>query len=157
MPKQLLKYTVIAAVLIGLYQCSSRKWVKDPPFALGEVVFENMTIKGSDSIVTLYIPVEEGKTVLLDSVYFRKQALKLEKIQRDSYLVYRARYTLFPKPDMILHTDSQQEFGNKPPALGKKWIGVLQDNEAVVRYLWKGKIQYFKIENIKESVSVPKV
>jgi hypothetical protein len=151
------KLCLAGFTLLAFVQCSSRKTVKNPPFVLGEVRIEEWSAgTGENSGTHLFIPVEAGKDIPLDSVYFRGEAVKLEKIQRDSYLVYRGR---FKKPaqqekDRIAHADPKAELGNKPPQLKRKIPFSLKDHEAVIRFKEKGKTKYFKIENIKTSVPV---
>ena len=152
------KLMLAGIVLSAFSQCSSQKLVKTPPFVLGEVMAEEWVEAGENgaSGTHLFIPVEEGKAIPLDSVYFRGKAEKLEKIQRDSYLVYIGRFKnkTDGQEDMILHADPEKEFGNKPPELGKKIPFELEDDEAVVSFMEKGKTKYYKIEDIKASVPV---
>ncbi len=151
---------VLGLLLFGLLQCNSQKMVltETPPFTLGDVASENQIsgVEGGDSGVNLYIPVETGKDIILDSVYFRGKITGLERIQRDSYLVYIGRFKneADQQKDMVLHEDPKQEFGNTPPKLHKKFPFALKDNEAVVRFTAAEKTMYYKIENIREATPV---
>ena len=153
----LLKIWPAALLLFGFSQCNSQKivMVENPPFVLGEVMSEAWVagVEGGGSGTNLFIPVEGGKEIMLDSVYFRGQAVKPERIERDSYLVYIGRFKgrANQQEDMILHEDPKKEGGNKPPELRKKIPFDLEDDEAVVSFKDEGKTKYYKIENIKES------
>ena len=149
---------VVGILSLGLLQCSSQKLVTKPPFVLGEVVAEDWIagVEGGGSGTNLFIPVESGRDILLDSVYFRNKVVKPKRIQRDNYLVYIGRFKKSsnqPK-DMILHEDPKKEFGNTPPELKTTIPFSLKANEAVVSFSEKGKTKYYKIEGIKESVPV---
>lgn len=145
-------------LLLGFSQCSSQKLVKNPPFVLGEVTAEALIGPEENKRVGthLFIPVEEGKEIILDSVYFRGKVVQLEKVQRDSYLVYIGKFKneTNAQEDMILHEDPRKEFGNRPPKLRKKIPFELEDDEAVVSFTEKEKTKYYKIGHIKESVPV---
>ena len=156
----LLKTVLTTLPLFGFTQCNSQKiiMVETPPFTLGEVMSEDWVagVSGGGSGTNVFLPVEAGKTTMLDSVYFRGQVVKPERVQRDNYLVYIARFkgTANMQNDRILHENPEKEFGNTPPQLRKKLPFTLKDDEAVVRFTKNGKAKYYKIEHIKESVPV---
>ncbi len=157
--KTFVNIVILIFVLFGFSQCgNSQKIVEDPPFVLGEVMAEDWVagVKGGGSGTNLFIPVEKGKEILLDSVYFRGKSVKLEKVQRDTYLVYIGRFKseVNQKKDIILHKDPKKEVGNEPPKLKKKIPFQLKDDEAVVSYQQKKKTYYYKIEGIKEAPTV---
>ena len=146
-------------LLFGFSQCNSQKivMVETPPFTLGEVMSEAWTagVEGGGSGINLFVPFETGKETIIDSLYFMGQAVKPERVQRDSYLVYIGRFKgPVKKEDMILHEDPKKESGNKPPQLRRKLPFELKDSEAVISFTDAGKISYYKIENIKESVPI---
>jgi hypothetical protein len=149
---------ITGSIFCGFIACNPYKLIENPPFSLGEVVYEAWASKGqkAESGITLFIPLKEEKTILLDSVYFRGRRLKLEKIQRDSYLVYRAGFKnpSSREKDLVMHANPKKEAGNTPPQLTKNNPFHLNDHEAVISFRKKGKIHYYKIKNIKESIPV---
>lgn len=151
---------VLGLLLFGLLQCNSQKLilVETPPFTLGDVASEGWVagVEGGGSGTNLYIPVEKGRDIILDSVYFREKITGLERIQRDSYLVYIGRFKndANQQKDMVLHENPKKEFGNTPPKLHRKFPFELKDNEAVVRFTVAEKTKYYKIENIREATPV---
>ena len=154
-----IKIIFAGILLLGLTQCRSQKivLVTTPPFILGDVTSEKWTSPDKGSGTNLYIPVEEGREIILNNVYFRGKETSLEKIQRDNYLVYIARFKDEEQKDMILHEDPEKEFGNTPPRLFKQLPVTLEDNEAVISFTENKKTKYYKIENIREATPVKSV
>ncbi|MCM5662225.1 hypothetical protein [Galbibacter mesophilus] len=145
-------------VILGFSQCgSSQKLTENAPFQLGEVKSEPWTA-GDNKEATgenIYIPVPEENGATLDSLYYKNQAVKLERIKKDDYLVYIGRFPFFnTPPDMIMHADPKKEFGNKPPKTNAKNPFELSENEAVVSYTVDGKTNYYKIEGISPSTPI---
>lgn len=134
----------------------SKEFVETPPFKTGEVMSEAWEDEKNKSGTNLFIPIVEGKEIQLDSAYFRGEIVKLEKIKRDSYLVYIGRFknTLIANRDIIMHADPKKEVGNVPPLPKKKMPFELKENEAVISFIVDGEEKYCKLENIKVSPTV---
>ena len=140
--------------MFGASKCdNSQKLVEKPPFKTGEVICEGWESEKNKSGINLFIPIEEGKEIELDSVYFRGDIVKLEKVKRDNYLVYIGRFknTSFANRDIVMHSDPKKEAGNVPPLPKKKIPFELEENEAVISFIENGKEKYCKLENIKVS------
>ncbi|SFW43432.1 hypothetical protein SAMN02927921_01658 [Sinomicrobium oceani] len=141
-----------------LLSCAgSRKQVTARPegLELGNVVTENWRNGAKPgSGTTIFIPVTSESDVLLDSVYYRGKGAKLEKVQRGNYLVYIGWFVHKPKQDIIMHADPKKEVGNRPPELPGPSPFELEDDEAVVSYVARGKTRYFKVSGITEEKTV---
>lgn len=155
---KLLIYIVsIFTIMLGTSKCNqSEKLVNTPPFTTGEVMCENWETGKYESGTNLFIPIEKGKEIELDSAYFRGQIVKLERIRKDNYLVYIGRFKNTPlyKKDMVLHSDPKKEAGNTVPILKKELPFELKENEAIVSFIEDGKEKYYKIKNVKVSPTV---
>ncbi|UOB16017.1 hypothetical protein [Abyssalbus ytuae] len=153
-----INFLLAGIIMVGFSGCgSSQKLVKEVPFTLGEVMIEKWENNEDNSNSTnIFIPVEQGKEIELDSVYFREKVVKLAKIQRDSYLVYIGKFKNAPSPknDIIMHADPKKEYGNKPPQKNKKIPFKLEKNQAVVSFDHEGEKKYYKIDSIKQGPSV---
>lgn len=158
--KTVLPFLYVTLVMAGFSQCSSQKMVAkgEEPFKLGEIYAEPFSggAAGMASGTNLFIPVEEGKEIELDSVYYHGKAVKLEKVQRDSYLVYIGRFVNDDESprDIIMHADPKKEVGNQPPPLRKKLPIELKENEAVISFKQGKELKYFKLDSIKQSTPV---
>lgn len=152
--KSLLTIFYFSILILGASKCSnSQELVESPPFKTGDVVSEGWVSAEGETGTNIFVPITEGKDIELDSVYFRGNIVKLEKVKRDSYLVYIGKFPRAER-DMVMHADPKKEVGNIPPLPKKKLPFELKENEAVVSFVEDGKEKYFKIENIKESPTV---
>ncbi|AUC74780.1 hypothetical protein [Olleya sp. Bg11-27] len=122
-------------------QCSSaQKLQENASFETSPVYFQKWVagVKGGGSGINVFIPITtELKDINLDSLYFRGNMVALQT-KPSSPKLYIGR---------IIGNANQKE-GYK--STGDKIPFDLKDNEAVVSYSEKGKIKYFKIENITE-------
>ena len=155
--KQLLRILFGGISLLAFAQCGSSQVLQsDPPFTLDKVHIEPWTA-GPDNLfkgVNLFFPVISGRETILDSVYFRKSKAPLERIQKGTYLVYKATMESKEQPyDIIMHADPKKEFGNRPPE--KRDIPFeLQHDEAVISYLEEGVRKYFKVTGMQLAPAV---
>lgn len=143
--------------MLGASKCSSSQdLVENPPFKTGEVASEDWVSAEGEKGTNLFVPITEGKDIMLDSVYFRGNIVKLERIKRDSYLVFIGKFknNLNTERDIVMHSDPKKEVGNIPPLPKKKLPFELKENEAVVSFTEGEQVKYYKIENIKESPTV---
>lgn len=135
---------------------NSQKMIESPPFKTGEIICEGWESEKNGSGMNLFIPITAGKEIELDSAYFRGNIVKLEKVKRDSYLVYIGRFknTSLSNRDIIMHSDPKKEVGNVPPLPKKKMPFELKENEAVISFIENNKEKYYKLKNIKVSPTV---
>ncbi len=147
-------------MLISLFSsCSSaQKLVTNPPMTLGDVYFQKWIagIKDGGSGMDLYIPItgDLPNNIQLDSVYFSGKVIKLQKLESSNELyVGRFKSNLNPKPDVVMSSEMNEEYGNKVLKLENKIPFELKNSECVVSYREDEKTKYFKIEGIIEKPS----
>lgn len=119
---------------------------------LGKVYYQSWIagVKGGGSGINIFIPISNS-TVVMDSVYFRGQVSKLTTKPEDSTLFIGRFNTVFnQKEDIIMSSDSKEEYGNKLPRKAVEIPFILKDDEAVISYKEGNKVKYFKIGNIVE-------
>lgn len=139
-----------------LSDCSSaQKLQTKTSMEIGEVYFQkwNAGVKEGGSGIDLYIPVlaELPANIHLDSVYFRGSATKLQKLKDgNNVFVGRFKSDFIQKPDVVMSSDSKEEYGNKAPNINKKIPFDLKDSECVLSYKEGKETKYFKIENVTE-------
>lgn len=149
--KELFRIIMGVLAILAFVQCGvSQVFQTDPPFQLGECHIEPWTAGSQKQYqgVNLFFPVTSGKEVVLDTVYFARKKAFLQRIERDSYLVYKAVIDTTNEPyDVIMHADPREEFGNRPPKPGQTAFE-LSGNEAVVSYLEGGSRKYYKVTGL---------
>ncbi|WP_115122244.1 hypothetical protein [Marinirhabdus gelatinilytica] len=151
-------------VLFSLYNCGNTKktvseieLVQNPPFSIVESYSQDWvagTPEGGSG-TKVYVKLESiPSEVDLLEVYFKDRVaqLKIRPVNSSQYVGYFMNQTI--RPDIIMDSDPIKEAANNPP---KKLPFNLQEGEAVIRYLNKGTIQYYKIENLesKEILAYP--
>lgn len=141
-------------LMASFSQCSTaQKLQKELPVTLGEVYCQKWTagIQGGGSGINLFIPVTSKSVIVFDSVYFRGQAAKLEVKPNKSLFIGRFKTDFNqPKQDLILSSDSKEEYNNQLPKTSKMIPFELDETECVVSYLKENEVLYFKISNIIE-------
>ena len=158
--KTIYLFSTIIMMSISASKCSeAKKMDKKPPSIIGDVYVESQSSEDGlgDAGFKLYIPMqsEENKDILLDSVYFRNQIVKLSRISEDANILYVGRFDNFKKSndDIIMSSNPLDEMANKPPRVPRTIPFEIEDTECIVSYKFKGDTRYFKIENIKERSS----
>ncbi len=100
--------------------------------------------------VKLFIPVSSIQTerVELDSVYFRGRKAPLE-LNAERPGVYMANFDT-GKPDIIMHEDPREEYGNKVPEAPVKVPFDLDEDEAVLVFTVNNTTKFYKITGIEQ-------
>lgn len=142
--------TLLSITIFGC--CASKaKAQNEHPFKVLEATFSNSVVEQTDLIVTTLKLTINNKEIQLDSVYFRNHKAPLIPVESDENSVFTGSFTASTTPhDYILDSDPKQEFGNKPPVTVSKLPFEIKENEAVVSYSYKDKINYYKILEVKE-------
>ena len=158
--KKIISVTLLSFVILGFSQCSSvKKLQAEAPLTIGKVYYQKWVagIQGGGSGLNIFIPAKDT-SIVLDSVYFRGKAVKLEtKPQDKSIYIGRFISKFNQKHDIVMSSDSTAEYGNKLPIVDEHIPFELAPNECVVSYIDGNKIKYFKIDNVveKESIHFP--
>lgn len=141
---------------IAFFSCGASK-VKaqnEAPFKVLEATYTNWASEQPNLVGTTLRITINNKDIQLDSVYFRNNSASLKRVDSDENSVFTGSFTTSKTPhDLILHADPKEEFGNKPPIEVFKLPFEIKENEAVVSYFFKDKINYYKILEVKEIVS----
>ncbi len=146
------------SILASFSQCSSSKNLqKNAPLELAQVYFQKWIagVEGGGSGLNIFIPVTDN-SIVLDSVYFRGKAAKLELKQQDSmFYVGRFISDLNTKKDIIMSNEPYAEYGNEMPKTSIKIPFELKENECVISYKEGKETKYFKVDNIVEKDLIP--
>lgn len=151
--KPMNKITIIVFFLIiGLTSCSSQQEVKtNLPWETESVYFQRW-IGGQEKTgtgINFYLKFYEQfpPNFHLKKVYFRNQEANFIK---ENEITFVARF--YQKPinsDIILDGNTSNEYSNNPPEIIKSKFD-LKDNEAILEFEKDNKIQFFKINSVKE-------
>lgn len=79
--------------------------------------------------------------------------MKLESTKTKEKKMIIANFVSAVKPDIILNINSSKEINNTVPKI-KKLPFELNQNEAIISYILKGKTKYFKVKSIKKGKNV---
>lgn len=144
-------YLIALLVMLGFYQCSSAQKLQEKALVnFGEVYYQtwNAGVKEGGSGTNVFITVKEDK-IVLDSIYFRGQGVKLERLEKDA-LVYVGRFKSIQNKDIVLSSEMNEEHKNQLPYLPSQLPFKLENDECVITYKQHEKTNYYKISNIIE-------
>lgn len=151
--KKFIGIGLISLLSIAFFGCgtSKIKAQREHPFKVLEANYVNWVSQQPDITgITVNIIIDNPE-IQLDSIYFRNNSAALKHVKSFENLVFTGSFKTSITPhDYILHSNPKQEFGNKPPVVVSKTPFKLTDNEAVVSYFYKNKINYYKISAMKE-------
>ncbi|MFZ2282717.1 MAG: hypothetical protein WAV86_02485 [Lutibacter sp.] len=130
---------------------SKVKEQNEAPFKVLEATYTNSVGGQTDLIRTTIRITIKNKDIQLDSVYFRNNSASLKRVYNIENSLFIGSFITSKTPhDLILHADPKEEFGNKPPVTISKLPFEIKENEAVVSYFYKDKINFYKILEVKE-------
>jgi len=155
---KILSLVTLSILTLMLFNCnSSKKATQDENSLLIDnsktklidyVVFQKWVAGqqqgGSGYYIEIY-PVQNGKTIQLEAVYFRGQKGEITKGKKT--FVANLKEEL-PK-DIQLSSDPSDEYENSLPT-DSKLPFLLNDNECVISYIDNGLVKFLKVKNLKE-------
>lgn len=144
---------LVVLLSFAFFGCGASK-VKaqnEAPFKVLEATYTNSVGEQPDMVITTLKITINNKDIQLDSVYFRNNSASLKRVDSIENSLFIGSFTTSKTPhDLILHADSKEEFGNKPLVEVTKLPFEIKENEAVVSYFYKDKINYYKILEVKQ-------
>lgn len=137
--------------LIFFLSCGSAKEISEsnPPFkVLSSTYSKWLGCQPGVNGVIISIKIDNS-AVKLDTIYFKNRSALLKL--NENRATYNVSMVL-PNTNkhLQLDIDPRKEFGNEVPDISTKIPFELKDNEAVVRYFFKGKFSFYKIPNVIE-------
>lgn len=128
----------------------------NPPFTIKEAYFQKWvagTKEGGAGTKVHLVFKSIGPEVALKEIYFQNQIQKVQKASNSGY-DYFAEFDSNIRSNIIMDIDPMKEAQNTP---SQNFPFELQENEAVVSYLFNDKTNYFKIINLseKERIAYP--
>ena len=135
---------LLFVAMLSFSQCISTYKYSKAPLKLGEVYYTKWSsaARWSGSGINIFIPIiSNPNQIILDSVYFKNQQVKLEYINK-SLAVGRFKTATNKHQDIIMSSNPYAEYGNS--SLKKN----TNSNACVISYLKGRKIKYFKLFKI---------
>ena len=140
-------------ILLSFSFCCANKNIakENHPFKVIKATYNTWVggqpgVKGIKVVITI-----DNPEIQLDSIFFRDKKTLLKKDNSTESNIFIGVFTHRNKEhDYILHENSGKEYGNTPPKALLNIPIEIKNNEALVSYLHKGNIHYYKIEEIKE-------
>lgn len=150
--KKFISIAFITLLSFTFFGCGASKVkAQEHPFKVLEATYAKTVVEQTDLVLTTLKITTNNKEIQLDSVYFRDHSALLKRVDSIENAIFTGSFTTSTTPhDYILHSDPKQEFGNKPPVMISKLPIEIKENEAVVSYFYKDKINYYKILEVKE-------
>ena len=159
-----MKLIVAIIAILGLTGCGSGqsdssnvRFEQNPPFNLANGYYQDWVagVKEGGSGTNIHLTFQSmDPDVALTDLYFKGYVLPVTR-KMTSAIAYTASYTNETKrPDVIMDSDPAREAANRPP---KNSPFSLKDNQAVLSYMYNGKLYYYKIATLerKEMLAYP--
>lgn len=136
-----IKHVSVIIIIASFFtNCSTaQKLQAKAPANFGDVYAHNWVagVKGGGSGINVFIPIISKLPVdiELDSIYFQGRAGKLEAVTGEKILyVGRFQTEMNQQKDIIMSSDSKEEFGNRVHETPQNIPFELKDNECVISY-----------------------
>ncbi len=146
--KKLLFLPTICLLIISMTQCSSAQVDTKAPATVKEAFYQEWVggrpgSKGT--LVTIKLDAPDTK-MIFDSLYFDGKAVKLKSNLVKNEQILTGNFMVVTNPnDLVLHVESEKEFGNTAPNVEAKIPFELEINEAIISYSIHNKKRYFRI------------
>ncbi|PQB08548.1 hypothetical protein BST83_16520 [Polaribacter filamentus] len=88
---------------------------------------------------------------MIASIFLKNNETRAHKNKREKIII--ANFVSAVKQDITLDLNSSKEINNTVPEI-KKFPFKLNQNDAIISYILKGKTKYFKVKSIKKGKSV---
>ncbi len=128
--------------------------VQNPPFKIVEAYFQNWVagVQEGGSGTNIYLVFsDKDKDVVIQNIYFRNQILEAKgNVNEPNQFVGYLRNDA--QREVIMDSDPMKEAQNNP---SKSFPFQLENNQAVVEYLFGGKKNYYKISNLSQKEMIP--
>jgi len=121
------------------------------PFTLTKATYQNWYggVKGVKGVKIVILGKDLEKNIVFKTLYYKGKKANIIVSNKENKLVLRVDINTSTREErLILHGDSQREYGNKPPVKSK--YPNLKEHEAIIVYLQKEKELFVKINLKKE-------
>lgn len=124
------------------------------PFILTKATYQNWYggVKGVKGVKIVISGKNLQKDIVFKTLYYKDKKTNIIVSNKENRLVLNANINTSTREEkLILHGDSQKEYGNKPPVKSK--YPNLKENEVIITYYEKEKELLVRI-NLKKEVDL---
>lgn len=146
---------VFLSLILALTGCaSSQKIMKNAPIAVSNLQYYQWVggraETGQGTTLQFNLTAADAAKVVLTKAYFRGKIAPIKVSNTPNGWVAKANFmqTTNKKPDMVMHSDGNNEVGNEPPTIPQKFPFELAPDECVIAYSQNNTVKYFKITNV---------
>lgn len=151
--KRIFKLLIVTVIMSSFSQCSTaQKLQKAAPTEFGNIYCKQWVSGMVDgpSGMDIFIEIKDSE-FQPDSVYFREKVTKLIKDSQKEGIYVGHFVSKSKQPqDIVMSSDSKQEYGNKMPKKPIKIPFDLAHNECIISYKVNGRTKYYKLTNVAE-------
>ncbi len=147
-----MKFKKILTLLlfVGVFsQCASTRFESKPPFKITKATY-NDWVGGQQGVsgIRLVFVYEPIKTVAFQKVYFAGKEGTLTPRNNDgkTFITGHISTSTRVNKELVLDIDPKKEVNNKLPE--KRFPFQLKENEAVISYIEKGVIKFYKVQGL---------
>jgi hypothetical protein len=141
------KLVILILIATALFSCkSTQSKNKVNPINIDLATYQNWYggREGSRGIKIEINGVPVLQNCTYQTIYFKDKKAEIHTTSKDKNIQLTANINTGYKPeDRMLSSDSNQEYKNKPPVKPK--YSNLGKDQAVIEYIYKGKLKSFKI------------
>jgi hypothetical protein len=142
---------ILALIFLGFFNCkapqeSVMQFQSTPPLEIVAPYYKSWVagIEGGGAGINVFLPLKENGKISIDSLHFT----------RDKLIIGRFNNSVNQPKDIIMSSNSQDEYKNKSVLLRDTSPFKLAQNECIISYEVNGKRLYYKISNLKKGESI---
>ena len=135
---------LLILLLFFLLSCAPKEaFQQEFPVVISDYYY---SINGNKIIFIVQFEKAIPAEIQLQSLYFRNQKIKKKKKSNQNF------QAVFAKPDLILDSNPEKEYGNEPPNFQKPRFN-LKPTEAVLEFKQAGIVKHYKFRDVVEKAT----
>lgn len=144
-----MKLLTLLSLGIILFSCKSSMFEKTTPFKIKKATYQHW-VGGQPGVSGIKITFELSnikENVTLQNVYFKntKEKLYLRNSDKNTILTANINTGNRDEIDLVIHKDTNKEYGNKLPGAKLDFPFELKEDECVISYLLNEKEHLYKL------------
>ncbi|HRZ31810.1 MAG TPA: hypothetical protein P5335_08815 [Flavobacterium sp.] len=135
---------LLILLLFFLLSCAPKEaFQQEFPVVISDYYY---SINGNKIIFIVQFEKAIPAEIQLQSLYFRNQKIAVKKKSNQNF------QAVFAKPDLILDSNPEKEYGNEPPNFQKPRFN-LKPTEAVLEFKQAGIVKHYKFRDVVEKAT----
>ena len=144
-----LKVILISFTAIFLISCKSNQFNYKPPFKVISATYSNW-VGGQQGVsgINLVFYLESKESINFQKIYFNKKEIKVESKVEKGKIILSGNISTSTINNNHLEQDIDKKKEIKNELIDTPFPFKLKENEAVLSYLEKDKIKFYKVEKL---------